>query len=214
MADGTTLTLCTGLDVCLCVRALFLCVVLSPCAAEADEDALTQEEQNLYLTRQVEALKLTLVKSENKSTLAEVVVRELRSKLVDLQRDYEEEKRRTYALASDMTRQYKRKVEDMMREKSEEEQLRMAVEDKLAATVLAKDQLERDLLQRLQLKEAEILEQKSKMDEMAHEFGQMLKATLDKMSEKIEVTSDFENAAAEEPIVRTFSEFNLAGGHR
>lgn len=182
--------------------------------AEADEDALNLEEQNLYLSRQVEALKLTLVKSENKSTLAEVVVRELRSKLVDLQRDYEEEKRRTYALASDMTRQYKRKVEDMMREKSEEEQLRLAVEDKLAAALLAHSAMERDLLQRLQLKDSEIAEQKSKMDEMAHEFGQMLKATLDKMSEKIEVTSDFENAAVEEPIVRTFSEFNLAGGHR
>jgi hypothetical protein len=109
-----------------------------------------------------------------------------------------------------MTRQYKRKVEDMLREKSEEEQLRLQVEDKLAALQLQKEQLERDMLQRLALKEAEILEQKSKMDEMAHEFGQMLKATLDKMSEKIEITNDWSSTDnKEEPVVRTFEDFNL-----
>ena len=239
---------------------LFLCVcccgpLSACCAGDVDEDALSVESQTLYLTRQVEALKLTLVKADNKSTLAEVVVRELRSKLNDLQKDYEEEKvtlthnkhahesecnpaaakwsfycsrRRcactprpahilscrdpppfTYALASDMTRQYKRKVEDMLREKSEEEQLRLAVEDKLAAVQLSKEQMERDLMQRLQLKEAEIAEQKAKMDEMAHEFGLMLKSTLDKMSEKIEISSDWASEAKDEPIVRTFEDFNL-----
>jgi hypothetical protein len=194
------------------------------------------------------------VKSDNKATIAECVVRELRAKLCDLQKDYEEEKvssllaiehsavrggllvahpnstwsvclltlsqKRTFALASDMTRQYKRKVEDMLREKSEEAQLRMGVEDRLAALQLSKAQLERELLQRIQLKEAEIAEQKSKMDEMAHEFGQMLKQTLDKMSEKIEVTNDWEaggaHAAAQgarlEPVVRTFEDFHLGPG--
>jgi hypothetical protein len=229
---------------------------------DKDEETLSLEEQNLYLTRQVEALKLTLgslhcerhpcgatalspvqsaascdnlrpahftlvpvyylpallhaaaVKADNKSTIAECVVRELRSKLFDLQRDYEEEKQRTFALASDMTRQYKRKVEDMQREKSEEEQLRMAVEDKLAALQLSKAQMERSLQQALQLKDAEIVEQKAKMDQMAYEFGQMLKATLDKMSEKIEITNEWADAASggANPVVRTFEEFHLGQG--
>lgn len=129
------------------------------------------------------------VKSDNKATIAEGVVREIRQKLFDLQKDYEEEKKRTFALASDMTRQYKRKVEDMLREKSEEEQLRLQVEDKLAALQLQKEQMERDMLQRLALKEAEILEQKNKMDEMASEFGAMLNSVLQKMSQKIEITN-------------------------
>ena len=38
-------------------------------------------------------------------------------------------------------------------------------------------------------KEAEIQEMKTKMDEMAGEFGDMLKETLDKMSDRIEVTN-------------------------
>ena len=45
--------------------------------------------------------------------------------------------------------------------------------------------------------------------EYALEFGQMLKATLDKMAEKVEVTSDWAVDSKEEPIVRTFEDFNL-----
>ena len=62
------------------------------CLVDKDEETLNQEEQNLYLSRQVEALKLQLVKSDNKSTIAEGVVREIRQKLFDLQKDYEDEK--------------------------------------------------------------------------------------------------------------------------
>lgn len=108
-----------------------------------------------------------------------------------------------------MTRQYKRKVEDMLREKSEEEQLRLQVEDKLAALQLQKEQLERDMLQRLSLKEAEILEQKNKMDEMAREFGAMLHSLKNQMSERIEITNDWEHDSKEAPIVRTFEDFSL-----
>ena len=44
--------------------------------------------------------------------------------------------------------------------------------------------------QALQLKDAEIIEHRQKMDDMAVEFSQMLKLTLEKMSEKVAVTSD------------------------
>ncbi len=115
-----------------------------------------------------------------------------------------------------MTRQYKRKVEDMLREKSEEEQLRLSVEDKLAAMTLSKAALERSMLQSLQLKDAEIAEQKSKMDQMAFEFGQMLKSQLDKMTEKIEITNEWHSqgaaAADAHPVVRTFEDFHLGQG--
>lgn len=40
----------------------------------------------------------------------------------------------------------------------------------------------------------------------------MLKQTLDKMSEKIEITNDWETDQQEEPVVRTFEEFNLGAG--
>ncbi len=39
------------------------------------------------------------------------------------------------------------------------------------------------------MKDEEIAELKSKMDDMAEEFGEMLRETLDKMRERIEVSS-------------------------
>lgn len=46
--------------------------------------------------------------------------------------------------------------------------------------------------QEIELKNKEIVAQERKMDTMAKEFGQMLKTTLDKMSEKIVITSDWQ----------------------
>ena len=54
----------------------------------------------------------------------------------------------------------------------------------------------------------EIAELRSKMDEMAEEFGEMLRETLDKMRERIEVTSgNFD--APELPIQRRMEEMKL-----
>ena len=47
------------------------------------------------------------------------------------------------------------------------------------------------------------------MEEMAQEFGDMLKETLDKMRERIEITNtSFENEAGV-PMIRRLEEFNL-----
>ena len=51
----------------------------------------------------------------------------------------------------------------------------------------------------IQMKEDEIAELKSKMDDMAEEFGEMLRETLEKMRERIEVSSG-SFAAPELPI--------------
>ena len=55
----------------------------------------------------------------------------------------------------------------------------------------SKDELERTKDQVIALKNAEILEYKQKMDDMAYEFSQMLKITLDKMIEKVNSTNEF-----------------------
>jgi hypothetical protein len=46
------------------------------------------------------------------------------------------------------------------------------------------------------VQEQEIVELKEKMEDMAVEFGEMLKDTLDKMSERIEATASEWNAAS------------------
>jgi anion-transporting ArsA/GET3 family ATPase len=59
-------------------------------------------------------------------------------------------------------------------------------------------------------KNLEIQELKAKMEEMAQEFGDMLKETLDKMRERIEITNtSFENDGGSLPMMRRLEEFNL-----
>ncbi|GLD93428.1 hypothetical protein PINS_up016533 [Pythium insidiosum] len=58
-------------------------------------------------------------------------------------------------------------------------------------------------------KNAEIQELKSKMEEMAQEFGDMLKETLDKMRERIEITNTSFEHDGGVPMIRRLDEFNL-----
>lgn len=81
--------------------------------------------------------------------------------------------------------------------------------DKLAEERASRSELERVKDSEIKLKEAEIIEQKKKMDEMAEDFTQMLTATLDKMNEKIAVTTSWDTDRSA-PTVRTFEGFNLS----
>ena len=64
----------------------------------------------------------------------------------------------------------------------------------------------------LALKDAEIKEQKDKMEDMAVEFGEMLKETLDKMSEKIEITNQGWEDGPGNDISRRLQEHKMAAG--
>ena len=60
----------------------------------------------------------------------------------------------------------------------------------------ANEELHKQKDQELALKDAQIADLRQKMDDMSHEFGEMLKETLDKMSDKIEATgSEWEQDA-------------------
>ncbi len=167
---------------------------------------MTVTDQNLFLQRQIESLKLQLVKESNKSTEAERTVKDLRSKLIEVQSAAAAEKSRSVDISADMTRQYKSMREELIKKIQSLEDDIVAYKDKLEQSKAEKLELERRKDAKIALKDAELAEQKAKMEEMAREFGQMLKATLDKMAEKIEITNEYTN---EEPIVRTFEEFNL-----
>ena len=69
--------------------------------------------------------------------------------------------------------------------------------------------MKREKAQELALKDAEIKEQKDKMEDMAIEFGEMLKETLDKMSEKIEITNQGWEAGTGDSIARRLEEHKM-----
>lgn len=59
------------------------------------------------------------------------------------------------------------------------------------------------------MKDAEIQEMRVKMDEMAQEFGEMLKETLEKMRSRIEVSNSNFDKDPGAPMIRRLEDFNL-----
>lgn len=177
---------------------------------DPDETPLSTDEQNAFLLRQVEGLKSALALQTHKADSAESVVRQLRSQLVQLHQDIQDERKRQFDLVSDMTRQYKAMRESFVKDTGKLQNEINLYKDKLAEERASRNEMERVKESELKLKEAEIVEQKKKMDEMAEDFTQMLTATLDKMNEKIAITTSWDNDKAN-PTVRTFEDFGLAG---
>lgn len=180
----------------------------------AEGDApLQPEDQILYLQANLESVKHKLVMQTNKASGAEATVRELRQQLLDLQAIYENEKKNTFDIVSDMTREYKTMKDEMLKKIVDLEAINTRYKDELAKA-------EMDLVNKVADKDAEIgvkekqrQEIKTRMDDMAQEFGAMLKQTLDKMSEKIVITNDYDLDKQDAPVVRTFEDFNLGPGY-
>jgi uncharacterized coiled-coil protein SlyX len=113
-----------------------------------------------------------------------------------------------YEITQDMTRQYKGMQEELLGRINKLEETVQELNDRLADSDVRMERVLKEKNTIIQLKDDEIAELRSKMDEMAEEFGEMLRETLDKMRERIEVTSgNFE--APELPIQRRMEEMKL-----
>ena len=115
--------------------------------------------------------------------------KELEATVSDLKRDFEREEKATFSITADMTRQYKDMQEDLIKRINEAENTITELRDQLELQGLAYEDLKKEKDRALAVKEAEIVDMKQKMDDMSAEFGDMLKATLEKMSERINITN-------------------------
>ena len=114
-----------------------------------------------------------------------------------------------------MTRQYKGMQEELIAQINKHEQTISEQKDQLERAQLQLEEVRRQMAVELALKDSEIQEQKQKMEDMAVEFGEMLKETLDKMSEKIEITNQGWEAGTGDSIARRLEEHKMGvGGDR
>jgi hypothetical protein len=179
-----------------------------------DAEDLTPEETALFLERRLEATKQKMVMQTNKATSAEAVVRELRARLLELTDIYEKEKTHTFDIVANMTREYKAMKEEMLKKINELDAENLKYKDQLELKEAEMKEQEQQKDREMKNKDNAILEMKAKMDDMAKEFGQMLKQTLDKMSEKIVITNDYaSDQQQDQPVVRTFEDFNLGSSY-
>ena len=120
--------------------------------------------------------------------------------------DFEEEKKATFEITQDMTRQYKGMQEELLSRINTLEETVQSLNDQLADSDIRQERLLKDKNAIIQMKDDEIAELKNKMDDMAEEFGEMLRETLEKMRERIEVSSSGSFDAPELPITQKLEE--------
>ncbi|RLN90377.1 hypothetical protein BBJ28_00015711 [Nothophytophthora sp. Chile5] len=148
--------------------------------------------------------------------------RELQDRVCDLQKDFERERKETFGITQDMTRQYKSMQEELLNRVNALENANTELRDQLGADWVAAampelgrvnfEEMKREKDRSIAAKNLEIQELKAKMEEMAQEFGEMLKETLDKMRERIEITNtsfESDGAGGSMPMMRRLEEFNL-----
>eukprot|EP00358_Blepharisma_japonicum_P004044 CAMPEP_0202945528 /NCGR_PEP_ID=MMETSP1395-20130829/6572_1 /ASSEMBLY_ACC=CAM_ASM_000871 /TAXON_ID=5961 /ORGANISM="Blepharisma japonicum, Strain Stock R1072" /LENGTH=161 /DNA_ID=CAMNT_0049645659 /DNA_START=131 /DNA_END=613 /DNA_ORIENTATION=+ len=158
---------------------------------------------NDMLAAEINVLKWRIATEQEKADRSRAGQNECRQKLVDLNQAFDEESKRAFQMTSEMKAQYKVMVKDLdekignlERELNGGESDLFEKERNIKDMVRAKDK-------EIDEKDNEIRELRKKIDDMSQEFANMLKATLDKMQERIELANtQWDSDVAEMPLKR------------
>eukprot|EP00760_Papus_ankaliazontas_P009302 PhM_4_TR14006/c0_g1_i1/m.13409 len=159
-----------------------------PVFVDKAEEFLTTEELLTKSALRVEALEATLQDHVRELRSAHSEEQELHAKCSELEKDYDAVKQERFDVISDFTRQYKGVQDGLVGRLTQLENTMTDLRDQLDLSKLALSETTREKDQYLAQKEKEIQEQEEKMKEMAKEFDQMLAETLEKMSDRIDMT--------------------------
>jgi exonuclease VII large subunit len=126
---------------------------------------------------------------QEKSDRARAGQSECRHKLVEIDQCFEEERKKSLQINFDMKDRYKQMMDEKEAKISAlEEELRTGLKD-----LADKEKHIREITMRkdkeIEEKDNEIRDSRKKIDDMSQEFASMLKATLDKMQERIELAN-------------------------
>lgn len=160
------------------------------------------------------ALKRQLADRREDALEAMAQKKALQAQIDDLRRDFDREEKSTYAITADMTRQYKDMQGELIKRINSAENTITELKDQLELQQVAYEELKREKDRAVAGKEAEIVELKNRIDELCAEFGDMLKGTLEKMSERINITNsnfqtDLGGAGGGVPMEEKLQEFHL-----
>mmetsp|Transcript_18570 Transcript_18570/g.19331 ORF Transcript_18570/g.19331 Transcript_18570/m.19331 type:complete len:193 (-) Transcript_18570:164-742(-) len=136
-----------------------------------------------------QSLQVQLAERTEEASRALASKRELQTRVQQIQRDFEAEQEQTFEMRQDMTRQYKGMQEELLSRINKLEETIQDLNDQLAEGNIRHEKIIKEKNAIIQLKDDEIAELKAKMDEMSDEFGEMLRETLEKMRERIEISS-------------------------
>lgn len=170
---------------------------------------MTPEQQVLSLQSANHALQLQLADRQEQTLKAIEDKKMLQDRLRDLQNDFETDRDGTMEITKDMTRQYKGMQEELLNRVNTLENTITELKDQLALSRLNLEESKRLKDDVEAKKDTEINEMKLKMDEMTHEFSEMLQSIQTKMRERIEVSNSSFDKEANVPMIRKLEDFNL-----
>jgi len=168
---------------------------------DPSEDPLTADQKNVFLLRQIESLKHQLVMEAHRASEAQTAVHELRDKLLAMQTLIENERREKLSIATDMTKLYK----SLKEEKAEQIRVLLGQIDTLNVTIEAERHTITQLRSKHALdiaeKEAALRIKNDEMNKMAEQFRAMLQVTLNKLSERLPISNEWQaHAPLSDPI--------------
>ena len=141
-------------------------------------------------------------------TDAEEDARRNKARMKQVNSKYEEQKSEMFDLTRDMTRQYKDMQEELLHKINLLEGTIQELKDELETDRSSFQNTLRKKDQTIESNEKTISELKNKMEGMAEDFGDMLKRTLKKMQERIELNSaNYEEQAV--PIQKRLQEYQV-----
>mmetsp|Transcript_28434 Transcript_28434/g.87104 ORF Transcript_28434/g.87104 Transcript_28434/m.87104 type:complete len:205 (-) Transcript_28434:1083-1697(-) len=152
--------------------------------------SLSAEDLAAYYKSSATSLQLQLADRTALVSKANEEKKSLEERVRKISADFEEEQKAAFEIARDMTRQYKGMQEQLLDRVTELSQTVRELQDRLEEAEHHHDNTLREKNRVIHVKDDEINEMKAKMEDMAHEFGGMLKQTLEKMRQRIEVTSN------------------------
>mmetsp|Transcript_19269 Transcript_19269/g.35357 ORF Transcript_19269/g.35357 Transcript_19269/m.35357 type:complete len:179 (+) Transcript_19269:3304-3840(+) len=173
-----------------------------PNPKKGEEGEIPIEVRNEILKKQVATIKLAIVNEQEKADRARAGQNDCKRRMVELDRAFDEEHKRSMDTTEKMMAQYRA----MVRERDEKIS---GLEDELygkESTLREKERGLRDMIRvkdkELQDREDEIRELRKKIDDMSQKFAAMLKSTLDKMQERIELANTQWDTEVADPLQR------------
>ncbi|CAL1126732.1 unnamed protein product [Cladocopium goreaui] len=173
-------------------------------------DEINYQQENDYMKRKIEVLRYRIMIKDEQILGCRKSEDGLRKRIAELDQAFEDEAVRCRENTAEMSRQYREMQEsfndtiDVLQKKVSEAKAEIeSVTKEIEQVKIEKEEV-------LRQKDLEIASLSSKMETMAFEFADMLKETLDKMSQRIEVThNSWDRDTTKPPLINRLKEFGL-----
>eukprot|EP00933_Yihiella_yeosuensis_P045403 TRINITY_DN4076_c0_g1_i1.p1 TRINITY_DN4076_c0_g1~~TRINITY_DN4076_c0_g1_i1.p1 ORF type:complete len:189 (-),score=53.40 TRINITY_DN4076_c0_g1_i1:63-629(-) len=174
------------------------------------DDKPNFEEESFYMRRKIEVLQYRLMIKDEQTQNSRKSEEDLRRRVQELDKCFEDEAQRCQENTGEMSRQYREMqasfnetIEVLQKQVAQAKQEIESVTKEIERVRIEKDDIIRQ-------KDMEISSLSSKMETMAFEFADMLKESLDKMSQRIEVThNSWDRDSDKPPLMNRLKAFAL-----